>query len=85
MISSLIENSISSYGSSVVVGASVLVGIVGYPVIKKIAAVALSILGKVRDYFADSAISIRMHSLWCNQCAENHRRHMDVTLKVKDA
>lgn len=83
MISTIIDYSIREFGPTAVIATSILAGAVCYPLIMKISKIALNILRSFREWFSSMTFSIRMHSLICDECAQNHKRHMYEAIPTK--
>ena len=73
----LINNAVDQYGLKTVIGAAVVVGILSYPIIKKISHVALEIFSKCVSWINDTTFLIRFRSLGCDECASHHRHHIE--------
>lgn len=75
-ISSSLNNAIQNFGAGKVVLVSVAVGMACYPLVKKICSIALTVLKNIYQWVSERPLSIRLHSLVCDECAQNHRQHM---------
>lgn len=65
--------SLSPTQSLLIAGA---VGFIAYPIIKRISKVAIAIFSSCREWISTRTFMIRLHSLVCDECARNHKRHM---------
>lgn len=59
-----------------------VVGFIAYPIIKRIFEVALKVLAAFGDWISERPFAIRLHSVFCADCAENHKSHMTPQKKV---
>jgi hypothetical protein len=64
-------------------GLSVVIGILSYPLIKRVMQIALDIFREIIIFYGnrisdlkDTTLYIQLHSLTCDECADIHRDHI---------
>lgn len=84
-ISNVLHNSVDRFGITKYGIVCVSIGFVGYPLLKKVADLAIFVFNKIKEWWSKTTIGIRLHSLFCKDCAENHKLHMETPLPIDEA
>jgi hypothetical protein len=77
MIERIIPRLVDRFGFEGTVAISILSGFVLFPVIEKVYNVSLNVFTKMIKFFSDKTFMIRFRSLFCSDCAERHKLHIE--------
>lgn len=72
----LVNNAVQSYGAPAVIAGAFVIGVAAIPLLERIADVAERILKAVFQWTNEQIFFVRMRSLGCEVCAQNHRNHI---------
>lgn len=75
-MSLLINEALVNIGSTNLVLTAGLVGFLAYPVVVRICRVAKAVFALASEWVAKRTFIVHLHSLFCDECAQNHKRHM---------
>lgn len=64
------------FGPGPTVAVSLAIGMLSYPLIKKVTLAALEALGNLLQAINESAFIVRVKSMNCTLCADQHREHI---------
>ena len=76
-ISNVLNNSVDRFGVTKFGLVCIGVGFIGFPLVRKVADFATGVFNKFNDWWSKTTLGIRLHSLFCADCAEIHKTHMN--------
>ncbi len=72
----LVNNAVADYGLKTVIGVAVGVGLISYPIVKKVYEKAMEIFALCVQWISDTTFFVRLRSMACDECATHHRHHI---------
>ena len=76
MINEIADTALCHFGPGPTIAITLVIGALSYPVIKRITQVALGALVNLFHTINQSNFVVRLKSMNCHQCSDNHRNHL---------